>query len=147
MLGDEQCDDGNLLNGDGCSSACRIEPSYYCTTTSGGTSTCAVAVCGDGARQGEVATEACDDGNTNNLDGCNSTCGFETGFLCTNPYPATAQTVCDACGNGYFLVGTEACDDNNTATGDGCSDICTVEATYTCTTPAVSGVFSSNCTA
>ena len=24
------CDDGNILNGDGCSSACEIERSYFC---------------------------------------------------------------------------------------------------------------------
>eukprot|EP00879_Flechtneria_rotunda_P000467 GHRR01000568.1.p1 GENE.GHRR01000568.1~~GHRR01000568.1.p1 ORF type:complete len:1094 (+),score=373.48 GHRR01000568.1:402-3284(+) len=29
--GSEQCDDGDLVDGDGCSSICRIEPGYTCT--------------------------------------------------------------------------------------------------------------------
>jgi fibro-slime domain-containing protein len=29
--GDEECDDGNTLDGDGCSSDCRLEPGYECT--------------------------------------------------------------------------------------------------------------------
>lgn len=32
----EQCDDGNLTNGDGCSSACKIEVGEVCTFTPGG---------------------------------------------------------------------------------------------------------------
>jgi cysteine-rich repeat protein len=30
----EECDDGNALNGDGCSAHCRIEEGWTCTTTS-----------------------------------------------------------------------------------------------------------------
>ena len=36
--------------------------------------TCQAPVCGDGVRQGD---EQCDDGNTLNLDGCDSACRFE----------------------------------------------------------------------
>jgi cysteine-rich repeat protein len=50
----EECDDGNTVNGDGCSSACRIE------------------YCGDGVVNN--FTESCDDGNTNDGDGCTSDC-------------------------------------------------------------------------
>jgi cysteine-rich repeat protein len=31
LFGDESCDDGNLLDGDGCSQICRVEPGYQCT--------------------------------------------------------------------------------------------------------------------
>jgi cysteine-rich repeat protein len=58
----EQCDDGNTINGDGCSSTCRKEP------------TLPVSVCGNGIREPD---EQCDDGNTNNGDGCSSTCRTE----------------------------------------------------------------------
>lgn len=35
------CDDGNTLNGDGCSSICRIENGWECTSnSSNGASTC-----------------------------------------------------------------------------------------------------------
>lgn len=54
----EGCDDGNVLDGDGCSSSCVSE------------------FCGDGVLH--VATEQCDDGNTLNEDGCSATCIPET---------------------------------------------------------------------
>jgi len=52
----EQCDDGNLVAGDGCSASCRLE------------------VCGNGIRD---AGEQCDDGNTVSGDGCSSGCRLE----------------------------------------------------------------------
>jgi cysteine-rich repeat protein len=64
--GIESCDDGNLNNGDGCSSTCQLPK------------------CGDGT----VDTgEECDDGNTTNGDGCSSTCKLSTcgdGFVDPN---------------------------------------------------------------
>ncbi len=54
----EECDDGNILNGDGCSSVCRIES----------------AVCGN--RRIEV-WEECDDGNIVDGDGCSFTCQIQ----------------------------------------------------------------------
>jgi len=62
----EQCDDGNTVSGDGCSSTCTTEGS---------------ARCGDGILD---AGEQCDDGNTVSGDGCSSTCQIEgTGVPCT----------------------------------------------------------------
>jgi len=63
--GTEQCDDGNLIDGDGCSSICEIETSPICGNT----------VIDTG--------EQCDDGNTNNGDGCSSICEIETAYSCT----------------------------------------------------------------
>jgi cysteine-rich repeat protein len=54
----EQCDDGNTINGDGCSDTCQIE----------------AATCGNGFLE---AGEQCEDGNTINGDGCSSTCQRE----------------------------------------------------------------------
>ncbi len=62
-------------------------------------------VCGDGKRS---ITEQCDDGNTDNLDGCNVLCKF--------PY----------CGNGV-LEKDEWCDDANQVNGDGCNKMCEFE--------------------
>ncbi len=59
----EQCDDGNVVDGDGCDS--------NCTPTS----------CGNGIQTG---AEECDDGNLVDGDGCSSTCLRE--YL--NPLPA-----------------------------------------------------------
>ncbi|MGI9610006.1 MAG: M4 family metallopeptidase, partial [Acidimicrobiia bacterium] len=41
-------------------------------------------ICGDGALD---LGEMCDDGNTDNGDGCSATCGVESGWLCTDPTP------------------------------------------------------------
>jgi cysteine-rich repeat protein len=57
----EQCDDGNTQSGDGCDSACAIEPP---------------ASCGDGSLD-ITTSEQCDDGNTQSGDGCSSACRFE----------------------------------------------------------------------
>ena len=55
----EQCDDGNILNGDGCSSICTVE---------------APKLCGNGTLD---PGESCDDGNNINGDGCNASCATE----------------------------------------------------------------------
>lgn len=57
MEGLEQCDDGNLLNNDGCSNQCLIE--------------IPAAICGNGVLEAE---EQCDDGNVLNGDGCSDQC-------------------------------------------------------------------------
>ncbi|MBN1494185.1 DUF4215 domain-containing protein [Candidatus Peregrinibacteria bacterium] len=59
--GTEECDDGNNIDGDGCSSDCKIE--LY-----------SAAMCGDGIIQ---APEECDDGNNNDGDGCSAACEIE----------------------------------------------------------------------
>ena len=99
----EQCDDGNTVNGDGCSSTCQIQstPSgFYCQTTTmcsacGGTSgvtcpatnvyqsgTCGGAcpaggTCGNGVQEG---TEQCDQGAQNGQPSstCSATCTTQT---------------------------------------------------------------------
>jgi cysteine-rich repeat protein len=53
----EECDDGNLSNGDGCSCTCTVEPPP--------------PVCGNGKLE---AGEECDDGNLSNGDGCSCDC-------------------------------------------------------------------------
>ncbi len=56
----EECDDGNTVNGDGCSSTCQKEEDE--------------PDCGNGVKE---SGEECDDGNTVNGDGCSSTCQKE----------------------------------------------------------------------
>ena len=53
----EQCDDGNKVDGDGCSANCTIEQSG--------------PTCGDGIKNG---SEECDDGNTVDTDACHNNC-------------------------------------------------------------------------
>ena len=60
----EECDDGNVLDGDGCDSMCLIE---------------GAGVCGDGVVD---PGEECDDGNTTDGDGCDSACLIEGAGVC-----------------------------------------------------------------
>jgi cysteine-rich repeat protein len=84
----EECDDGGVVAGDGCSAGCRLEvcgnawkdPGEDCddgnTVTGDGCSpTCQhEPLCGDGALD---AGEECDDGNESSGDGCSAACETE----------------------------------------------------------------------
>ena len=60
----EECDDGNTLNCDTCSSTCQVGSGNSC---------------GDGVTR---CSEACDDGNTSNCDACSASCQWGTGTIC-----------------------------------------------------------------
>ena len=71
--GSEQWDDGNKINGDGCSSTCVIETGYSWSGNPSSWST----VWGDGLIKG---SEEWDDKNTVNGDGWSSTCKVEENY-------------------------------------------------------------------
>ncbi len=119
IAGIEQCDDGNMDLGDGCSS-CAIDLGFSCA---GSPSTCMTS-CGDGIRAG---MEMCDDGNPNVGDGCTS-CDVDNGWGCTGSLPSTCAPVC----GDSQLAGGETCDDGNPDSGDGCSNLCNFERGYVC---------------
>jgi cysteine-rich repeat protein len=122
----EQCDDGNTIDGDGCSVLCQTE----------GTD----PVCGNGVLEG---TEECDDGNNTDGDGCSAECTSEycgdgevqegeecddgTGNSDLTPDACRTDCVEPYCGDGVDDTGEE-CDDGNTEDGDGCSANCVFEA-------------------
>jgi len=121
--GSEECDDGNVQAGDGCSSDCRQETDWICVTP--GQPCQSTVVCGDRRISGD---EACDDGNTVGGDGCSADCKtVEDGWTC----PAAGVHCQPKCGDGV-LTGREECDDGNTDSGDGCSEACKVESGYAC---------------
>ncbi len=114
----EACDDGNLVDGDGCDSTCRPTG------------------CGSGARTGD---EVCDDGNLVDGDGCDSTCrptgcgsGARTGDERCDDGNLVDGDGCDStcrptgCGSGV-RTGDERCDDGNMLPGDACSPDCRSE--------------------
>lgn len=133
----EDCDDGNLVNGDSCESDCTtpycgngiidegeqcdqgpvlegietslISPDELVVCNNDCTVT-QIPVCGDGIL---TENERCDDGNISDGDGCSANCSIEE-----NQGPV--------CGN-EILEASEACDDGNTNNGDGCSATCTLE--------------------
>jgi cysteine-rich repeat protein len=123
----EQCDDGNTIDGDGCSAICEVEP-----------------ICGDGLINQE--NEQCDDGNNIDDDECSNEClqNPEGDPFCGDGAVNQPSEECDdgnnidddecsnlcldnttdpICGNGT-IEPPEQCDDGNLVNGDGCSDTC-----------------------
>ena len=95
----EECDDGNIAGGDGCSAICTVE-------TMG-------AVCGNSAVE---AGETCDDGNTAGGDCCSSTCQYEAiDSACGNQADGE-------CTNPDSCDGAGACRANDEASGFSCGD-------------------------
>ncbi len=128
----EQCDDANIVNGDGCNGVCAVEACGNGVVDAGEACDCGAAgmpgdpaVCGDGVNGGTVCQptctlpacgddvldpgEACDDGNRADGDGCSRSCDSN-----------------EACGNGVRDVGEE-CDDGNLDDHDGCQHGCVVQ--------------------
>jgi fibro-slime domain-containing protein len=89
------------------------------------------SVCGNGVLE---SGELCDDGNTQDNDGCSADCTTQDpNYDCSKPgEPCINQVVC---GDGR-LEGDEVCDDGNALDKDGCSADCkTVEAGWGCARP------------
>jgi cysteine-rich repeat protein len=148
----EECDDGNLINTDACTSGClnnvcgdgiRNPEAEACDD--GNTvdddecnNMCELAGCGDGVMD---AGEECDDGNTVNTDACTAAC---TIAVCGDAIVYEGMEDCDdgntddtddclqtcasaSCGDTFVWAGNEDCDDGNTTPNDGCSDDCVDE--------------------
>ena len=143
----EECDDGNMANGDGCDSckfSCKSDdPARDCsnldpclgTSCDDTTHTCGNAVPdGDTCGQSSVCIngmcsaimcgdklvqsgEECDDGNNVDGDGCQANCTL----------PPSAS-----CGNGVRDAG-EQCDDSNVKNLDGCDSACKFEQVHRAT--------------
>ncbi len=101
-----------------------VEPGEDCEPP--GTATCSDkcknVVCGDGVIAGN---EQCDDGNTKNLDGCDSNCNYETVMRFTSfnitrdPAPAYCVNSGNAIGTSFSAAVAQAFDANIQATIDG----------------------------
>jgi cysteine-rich repeat protein len=105
LVGVEDCDDGALFPGDGCSSACMTELGYECLDVG----LPCTAICGDGFLTG---SHTCDDANTSPLDGCDAVCSVEPPYLCLGE-----PSACVLCGDGVVEIG--ACDDGNLVPDEG----------------------------
>lgn len=129
----EECDDGNLGDGDGCDGSCERE-----------------AFCGDGTLDpGEV----CDDGNHRSGDGCRSDClsdercgngivDLAAGEVCdgTDGCSDTCAAI-EGCPDGTVMA-PEVCDDGNEDRWDACGVDCRETVTFALedTTFAAAGV-------
>ncbi|MFN2427840.1 MAG: DUF4215 domain-containing protein [Candidatus Binatia bacterium] len=148
--GYEQCDDGNLLGGDGCDEDCIVEECGNGVLQAGEacddqvqTATCeadcTVAFCGNGMHN-PAAGEQCDTAGVS--AGCEADCTRPVcGDGTLNPLAGEQcddggeSAVCDsdctpaACGDGTLNLGAgEQCDDGAAVSGDGCSAACALEA-------------------
>jgi len=82
VSGNEACDDGNLVSGDGCSASMTIEIGFNCSEDLSGKSTC--KNCGNGKLEGD---ETCDDAGVSQA--CLSCNSVKIGWVC-------AGTTCTA---------------------------------------------------
>ena len=151
LEGSEQCDDGNLVDGDGCDSNCTSTACGNGIVTAGEVcddgnlvngdgcdANCKPTGCGNGIVTGG---EQCDDGNTIDGDGCSATCQVEAfcgngvvdpGETCDppgTPMPPNGNPCradCTYCGDGVVngVPGSETCDDGNAINTDGCENFC-----------------------
>ena len=86
--GTESCDDGNLIDGDGCQKDCGFEPGWYCVITP-------VFKCSEKFGDGlVVGTEVCDDKNLEENDGCSPTSTVETFWECDDSQPSKCSPIC-----------------------------------------------------
>jgi len=111
----EQCDDGGIVPGDGCSAVCQTETGWNC---SGEPSVCA-PVCGDGQKRG---SEQCDAGAGNDTTtcGCQDTCTYAlVSVSCVAETACTNAMSCDGAGSCPLVTnknnGTVCTLDNATA--------------------------------
>lgn len=104
----EECDDGNLLDGDGCNQQCKTEENLHNIAEEEEI----ILICGDKILK---ANETCHEDDLIILDECDTDCEIETKkettkIIHTSPNIETSfQAVC---GNGILEKG-EKCDDSN----------------------------------
>ena len=127
----EECDDGNMFDGDGCSGGCEMERGF----------------CGDGTVQ-EALGEECEPAQeAAGLFVCDITCRITASQTCgngavdpgeecdrgeqnSNAPDSNCRTNCSLgrCGDGILDTKTEECDDGNRIAGDGCDRTCIDES-------------------
>lgn len=143
----EQCDDGNAIDTDACTSDCKeatcgdsvLQPGEECDDGNAiDTDSCAgcqPARCGDGL---VGPGEDCDDGNTVDDDACSNLCELgrcgdgilHSGEACDDGNAVDNDSCTNACtepkcGDGVVQMG-EACDDGNAVENDACTNLCAV---------------------
>lgn len=72
---------------------------------------------------------ACDDGDTDDVNGCSNACAIVAGWGCSGGDSTTASSCGEVCGDAYLHVTDPAtrehtCDDDDTSPGDGCDGSC-----------------------
>ena len=66
-----------------------------------------------GSIRGLESWQVCDDGNTNNNDGCTNSCKVQAGYVCNRRYNSFDSCKKVVCGNKVIESPVEECDDGN----------------------------------
>jgi cysteine-rich repeat protein len=162
----EECDDGNVAGGDGCSSACRMEGTHCgngvvdpdfgeeCDTADLNNGMCAqtglACSCEDGSTDCSPVAAYCNLGTcnllTNTCDLGGQVCMRDADCMqsCVNTCTNSCRRKVLPCGDGYRDP-LEQCDDGNRANGDGCSFTCQVERPDLCGNGRVDIDFGEEC--
>ncbi len=99
----EQCDDGDVQAGDGCSNLCQTEAGWQCD---GQPSTCS-EICGDNVLAGD---EICDGDQLNGLT-CEDFAFYGGTLMCTNQCTISSELCQGRCGDGQLDAAEgEVCD-------------------------------------
>ncbi len=127
----EQCDDGNKISGDGCSSDCQKEvvAPVTCTDSDGGYAPMQVGTVKVNKAGGLSATDYCETAINLREYSCTGDASFTSvSASCTNGCKdgACLASPVFVCGNGK-VEGSEQCDDGNTTSDDGCTFDCRIE--------------------
>ena len=141
----EQCDDGNIADGDCCSSSCQFEPADS-DCDDGNACNDPDSCDGHGHCVGQEPLDICPG------DQCHDPVAWDPQLGCVRP-PKADGTPCDdgdacsgdqcvggvcigsvlTCGDGIIQSSCEYCDDGNTQNGDGCNAGCKMERqSYRC---------------
>ena len=110
----EECDDGNVVAGDGCGPTCQVERPTVTSTTTLPSSACVTA---------SGLPLDCDDRNPCTADSCDATAGCVhdpvpvEGRGCDDGNACTEQ---DRCSGGVCAGSPVACDDGDACTADAC---------------------------
>lgn len=132
----ESCDDGNIVDSDGCDEFCEVEDGWDCSS-----GTCVVALPTSGPGGERCATymrfgdsrrvcATCGNGECESFERCTSSscdanmCTSDCGELYC-PTDCEEGAGVPICGNG-IREADEQCDDGNNINGDGCSSICII---------------------
>ncbi|WP_194863092.1 EGF domain-containing protein [Myxococcus sp. AB036A] len=143
---EEQCDDGNLVSGDGCGAGCQVAPGYSCSGTqpsvctdvnecTNGTSQCSVnATCTNTPGSYNCTCKPGYSGNgwtCDDIDECaNGTAVCQVGELCVNT-PGAYTCVAGACQSPTVQCGSQCVDVSSDASNCGaCGNVC--DAGQTC---------------
>jgi cysteine-rich repeat protein len=115
VAGQEACDDGNKVDGDGCSSECMVEVGWSCASPTAATAPPPPQTRWAAAR--DAARGLAGFGVRGSVRHLRDAAGEGGG----GPVQVGSQSSCrTVCGDG-FMKGTEECDDGNAEPGDGAS--------------------------